>query len=99
MFFLGRRKVILVEGNEMLPTLKNGDAVLLDPTAEVEVGDIVLANHPFKQSVKVIKRIGEISTDERFLLIGDNPGESSDSRSFGAIPKSEILGKVTCRLR
>ncbi len=83
----------------MLPTLKDGDAVLVDPNAEVEQGDIVLANHPFKQNVKMIKRIGEISDGENFLLVGDNADESSDSRSFGAIPKSEILGKVTCRLK
>ncbi len=83
----------------MLPTLKNGDAVLINPQAEVETGDIVLANHPFKQSVKMIKRIGEISNDEKFLLVGDNPNESSDSRSFGAISKKEILGKVVCRLK
>ena len=83
----------------MLPTLKDGDAVLLDPSAEVEPGDIVLANYPSKQSVKTIKRIGEISSDEKFLLVGDNPDESSDSNSFGAIAKSNILGKVVCRLK
>ncbi len=83
----------------MLPTLKNGDAVLVDPNGEVEDGDIVLANHPFKQSVKMIKRIGEISADGKFSLTGDNLDESSDSRTFGAIPKNEILGKITCRLK
>ena len=35
LFFIGRRKGILVEGNSMLPTLKNGDTVLIDPKAEI----------------------------------------------------------------
>lgn len=99
LFFLGKRKVIFVEENAMLPPLKKGDAVLLDPTAEVEVGDIVLINHPSKQNVKMIKRIGEISKDEKFLLIGDDEGETSDSRSLSEIPKKDILGKITCRLK
>ncbi|MEP7039414.1 MAG: nickel-type superoxide dismutase maturation protease [Acidobacteriota bacterium] len=99
LFFLGKRTGFLVEGNSMLPTLKDGDAVLINKKAGFETGDVVLANHPFKQSVKILKRIGEISADDKFSLTGDNADESSDSRSFGAIPKSEILGKVTCRLK
>ncbi len=99
LFFLGRRRGFMIEGNSMLPTLKNGDAVLINPQAKFETGDIVLANHPFKQSVKILKRIGEISKDGSFLLIGDNKDESSDSRSFGKISASEILGKAVCRLK
>ena len=83
----------------MLPTLKSGDAVLINPKAKFETGDIVLAKHPFKQSVKILKRIGEIKEEERVFLIGDNKDESSDSRSFSAVSKSEILGKAVCRLK
>ncbi|CAN5416587.1 nickel-type superoxide dismutase maturation protease [soil metagenome] len=99
LFFLGRRQGFLVEGNSMLPTLKSGDAILINPQANFETGDIVLAKHPFKQSVKILKRIGEISKDGKFFLIGDNKDESSDSRSFSAIAESEILGKAVCRLK
>ncbi len=83
----------------MLPTLKTGDAVLINPQANVAKGDIVLAKHPFKESVKILKRIGEISEDGKFFLIGDNKDESSDSRNFSAISASEILGKAVCRLK
>lgn len=99
LFFLGKRQGFVVEGNSMLPTLKTGDAVLINPQANFETGDIVLANHPFKQSVKILKRISEISEDGKFFLIGDNKDESSDSRSFSAISESEILGKAVCRLK
>ncbi len=99
LFFLGRRKGFLVEGNSMLPTLKDGDAVLIDLTAKFETGDIVLANHPFKQSGKVLKRIGEITGDGKYVLIGDNAAESTDSRTFGAVLAKDILGKAVCRLK
>ena len=99
LFFLGRRRGFLVEGDSMSPTLKNGDAVLIAPKANIQMGDIVLAKHPFKQSVKMLKRIGEVDENGNYLLVGDNPSESTDSRSFGAISQKEILGKVVCRLK
>jgi len=99
LFFLGRRKGFIVEGNSMLPTLKDGDALLIAPNAQMNAGDIVLANHPFKKNSKILKRIGEITNDRRFFLIGDNKEESTDSRSFGAIQAKDILGKAVCRLK
>ncbi len=37
-----------------------------------------------------------IGSDEYFLM-GDNRNESTDSRSFGAIPRDRIVGKVILR--
>ena len=90
----GLREIFRVEGDSMLPVLKNGDLILINPCAEFRIGDIVLARHPFKQSVKIVKRIAEILPGERYFLLGDNPPESSDSRQFGAIPAKDILGKA-----
>jgi len=83
----------------MLPGLKDGDVVLVDPYADLEIGDVVLARHPFKKSVQIIKRIKEISPVNRYFLVGDNLPESTDSRSFGAVPPKHLIGKVTCRLK
>lgn len=94
----GLREIFRVAGDSMLPALKKDDLVLIDPSARIETGDIVLARHPFKQSVKIIKRIREILPGERYFLVGDNPSESTDSRSFGAISAKDILGKVVCRV-
>ncbi len=87
-----------VEGNSMLPTLKNGEEVLVKTGKILQIGDIVVANHPFKQSVIIIKRIEKISTSGKLFLVGDNPSESTDSRNFGEISAEEIIGKVVCRL-
>jgi nickel-type superoxide dismutase maturation protease len=83
----------------MLPGLKDGDVVLVDPYAALQIGDVVLARHPFKKSVQIIKRIKEISPEGGYFLVGDNQAESTDSRSFGAIPAKDILGKAVCRLK
>lgn len=81
----------------MLPELKDGDIVLVKPPENLQVGDIVVAKHPFRKT-PIIKRITEFSTCGKLFLRGDNPGESTDSRSFGEIPEKDILGKVICRL-
>ncbi|MBK7709307.1 MAG: nickel-type superoxide dismutase maturation protease [Acidobacteria bacterium] len=96
-WFLGWREVWSIEGDSMYPALRNGDRVLVCPNDEIRVGDIVLANHPFKSSVKIIKRVAQILDDGRYFLVGDDALESVDSRSFGAIRPEDILGRATCR--
>ena len=94
----GLRKIFRVAGDSMHPTLKEGDLVLVSPGAELEIGDIVVARHPFKQSVTIIKRIAQILPGERYILRSDNSDDSADSRQFGAIPAKDILGKAEARL-
>ncbi len=80
-----------VSGNSMLPTLKEGQDILVwcwfyNP----EVGDIVALK---KSGKEMVKRISA-RTGGKFFCLGDNPKESTDSRSFGAITQNEIIGKV-----
>ena len=82
----------------MLPTLKSGDAVLVDKRATVKIRDLVLAEHPYKSSVKLVKRVGDISSDG-YVLSGDNATESTDSRAFGAVSIESIIGRVVCKLK
>lgn len=77
----------------MLPDLKDGEKVLVKTHESYQIGDIVVAKHPFKQSVVLIKRVSEIDENGVFL-IGDNPSESTDSRTLGKISIKDILGKV-----
>lgn len=99
LYFLGRRRAFLVAGDSMLPTLNDGDVVLIDPTNDISRGDIVVAQHPYKQSVKVLKRVSDIDADGRFHLTGDNPAESTDSRAFGTVSLEYVYGKAVCRLK
>ncbi|MEO0539066.1 MAG: nickel-type superoxide dismutase maturation protease [Cyanobacteria bacterium P01_A01_bin.123] len=65
----------------------------------LDTGDLVVACHPFRPNLRLIKRVIAVRDDQTYLLMGDNPeaGASTDSRSFGAVPPSHILGKVICR--
>jgi len=97
--FFGRLTGFRVEGNSMEPALEEGDSVFIEPSKHFRAGDIVLANHPFKKSVKILKRIENVTLDGSYFLVGDNKSESTDSRSFGSIPAKEIIGKAVCRLQ
>src|SRR5690349_3155031 len=99
LFYFGKRRAIRVEGDSMLPNLKNGDGILIDADAFISAGDIVLAKHPFKKSVIILKRLAEIDANGNYFLVGDNPAESTDSRTFGAISAKHILGKAVSRLK
>ena len=98
-YFLGWREIFIIEGDSMLPALKPGDCVFINPYVSLEAGDIVLARHPFRQDVHIVKRLREITPDGAYFLVGDNLPESTDSRSFGAISKKDIVGKAVCFLK
>lgn len=82
----------------MNPTLKDGEVVLVDRDAEIEVGDIVVARHPIEQNSELVKRVGRITEQGNYFLVGDNLEDSNDSRHFGAITREYIKGKVVARL-
>ena len=99
MLVLGRRAGILIAGDSMLPALADGDRVVVDPSSDTAVGDIVVAYHPYKKSVSIVKRVVDILPDGRFVLVGDNLSESTDSREFGSVAAADIFGKVVSRIK
>jgi signal peptidase I len=78
-----------VSGNSMAPTLGSGDIVVSARRIPLP-GDIVIARQNGRE---VIKRVTKIS-DGQFYLVGDNSFESQDSRHFGSVPSSAILGVI-----
>jgi nickel-type superoxide dismutase maturation protease len=95
---LGKRHKYICEGKSMNPTLRDGEVVLVDREAEIEVGDIVIAKHPFEQDHEIAKRLEYIDKYGNYFLIGDNLNDSEDSRDFGAVTREYIKGKVVARL-
>ena len=93
------RKRYRVEGDSMTPTLQPGEQVAVDEKTDIKIGDVVVALHPFKKSVVMIKRVKEIDSNGRYFLISDNLEGSTDSRSFGAVSVECIKGKVISRLK
>jgi nickel-type superoxide dismutase maturation protease len=100
-WLLRRRRRVRVTGDSMLPTLRPGDELLVNPRAyrrhPIQVGDVVVVRHPFRSDVTAVKRVAAVRDDGRCDLRGDNPAASEDSRNYGALAPSHIMGRVTCR--
>ncbi len=98
LMFVGSRHKYICEGKSMNPTLKDGEVVLIDRNAEINVGDIVVAKHPVEQYSELVKRVERITEQGNYYLVGDNLEDSNDSRHFGAVSREYIKGKVVARL-
>ncbi len=99
---VGRRARFRVHGDSMSPALAPGDQILVDLGAYRRVrprpGEVVLARHPYRRDVRLVKRVASVAADGGCELAGDNPDASTDSRGFGALPGELVLGRVVLRL-
>lgn len=84
---------MVVEGDSMLPTLKNGDIVHYS-VSEPSVGDIVIfqclslrCDHSYKSAL--VKRLAAFH-DGCYKFLGDNPENSNDSRYFGELCGEDV---------
>ncbi len=100
LWLLRKRKRMRVNGASMQPLLQPGEEILIDINAYQksvpEIGEIIVALHPYHANFPIVKRIVLIKNGD-FFLQGDNTVKSTDSRSYGAIKLDRIIGKVTCR--
>lgn len=81
----------------MLPTLRDGQLVMISHLREPREGAIVVANHPVS-GTPIIKRLTKIETDG-YWLEGDahdpaTAATSQDSWVFGAVPREAITATV-----
>ena len=80
----------------MLPTLKPGQDVLVFNWvylfSKPKIGDMVVIKVDVREMVKRISKIND--RQKMIYVLGDNEKESTDSRKFGLIDKSQIIGKV-----
>jgi nickel-type superoxide dismutase maturation protease len=82
----------------MEPTFLAGDHLLVEPMRrggrQPLQGDVVLARHPASRATLVIKRVGRRDQNSVWLS-SDNPARGTDSRHFGPVRASEVVGIVT----
>lgn len=93
----GRLGVLDVDGPSMVPTLLHGDRLLCRYGARPRAGAVVVARHPLRQELLLVKRAVE-RRDGGWWLLSDNTFAEGDSRDFGAVPDELVLGRVLCRL-
>ncbi len=102
---------VSVEEASMAPALHAGDWLLLDPTASrwPRRGSIVVFHEP-GADILAIKRVAahpgdrvriqagilHLADDEAWLL-GDNAAVSVDSRRYGPVPLSALVGRAWFR--
>jgi nickel-type superoxide dismutase maturation protease len=88
---------VKVAERSMLPALHPGDLLLVRRTRRIRPGQIVLARHPGRPEMLIVKRAARREQDG-WWLESDNPGAGAvDSRRFGAVPATLIEGRVLTR--
>ncbi|MFD6971783.1 nickel-type superoxide dismutase maturation protease [Streptomyces sp. NPDC059979] len=95
-----RFEVVEVTGASMVPTLLNGDRLLVRYGASVRPGDVVVLRHPFQQDLLVVKRAVERRPGGSWWVLGDNPyNETGDSTVYGPVPAELVLATAVLRFR
>jgi len=93
-----------IHGNSMAPTLLPGDWALATAAGRLRIGHVVVVEHPERPGHEMVKRLtagpGDLAPDGRPLgagewwVEGDDPGQSTDSRHFGPVPRTSIIERV-----
>lgn len=85
---------VRIIGASMEPSLRNGDCWVVRLGARVSPGDVVLAVHPQRPHLQIVKRVIRPEA-AGWWIEGDNPDSSDDSRTFG--PVDQVIGRLMFR--
>jgi nickel-type superoxide dismutase maturation protease len=78
-----------VHGDSMLPTLQHGQIIVVRHWfVRPRPGQVVIIEN---QGLSKIKRVEKLRNNEIYVL-GDNSGQSTDSRAFGWLPVQQVKG-------
>ena len=96
--FWARRRVVVADGS-MRPTLEPGDRLLVDRRAYRDrppwPGEIVVLVDPESPDRWLVKRIHTVDPDTGAIDVrGDAPEVARDSRRFGPVPPTSLIGRV-----
>lgn len=89
-------QIVKVEGHSMEPHITSGSLLLVNAWAYLfakpKIGDVVI----FRMEKELLcKRIFAYDVERQtYVLRGDNPADSLDSRAFGAVTCDQIIGKI-----
>lgn len=90
-----------VEGESMAPAFSPGERVVVNKVAylfsQPRPGDLVVVRDPRQPDRLLLKRIEGPAGADGWLVAGDNPQASTDSRAFGPVGRELIVGKVWFR--
>jgi nickel-type superoxide dismutase maturation protease len=75
----------------MLPVLEPGDRLLVRHTRRPRRGDLVALRDPRQHGRVLVKRVAALR-DEGVVVLGDNAEASTDSRTFGPVSRTALIG-------
>lgn len=97
----------VVAGESMEPALRSGDRVLVRRGRAHRPGTIVVAAHPARSELLVVKRLaalpgqvvygGALAVDEYWLSSDNLLVAPDDSRDFGPVSRAALVGRVALR--
>lgn len=88
---------VTVTGLSMAPALLPGDRLLVLRTRRMRVGDTVVVRDPRDPSLEVVKRVTALGPDGALTLRGDHAAASTDSRTYGPVPRALVIGRAIYR--
>ena len=80
----------------MEPSLAAGDRLLVRRSQRPRRGDVVALRDPRDTARVLVKRVAELN-DDGVVVVGDNPGASTDSRTFGPVSRAALIGVALYR--
>ena len=94
-------RLLKVHGHSLTPDYQDGDYVLTAdvpfPSGKIKVGNVIVFHQPVHGLL--IKRVQKVLDNGRAFTVRGTQIESTDSRNFGAIPLSQVKGKVIWHFR
>ena len=94
-------RLLKVRGHSLYPEYRDGDYVLTArvpfPSGKIKSGNVIV----FRQPVHglLVKRVQEVLDDGSAYEVRGTQIDSTDSRNFGPVPISQVLGKVIWHIR
>lgn len=93
----------VVDGPSMEPAYRAGDRVLVNRLAYRRrppvQGDVIVLRDPEEPRRFLLKRVAAAPQRDangawRVYVLGDNAAFSRDSRTFGAVPQRDVIGRA-----
>ena len=96
--WLVNRSLVEVRGPSMLPTLREGQRLLTVPASlwPRRPRQVVVVEDPTRPDHRVVKRVARVTADG-VVVLGDNPGASTDSRAWGPVRPGAVRRVVVAR--
>ena len=94
-------RLLKVRGQSLIPTVQEGDYVLLlrtsFPGLSIKAGDVIVFDQP--RYGRLIKNVRQVLDPGQSFEVRGSQISSTDSRNFGPVPREQVLGKVIWHIK